>query len=392
MWGTVLYLGEKRSLYRFLLIYIGSSFLLLGVGLSLFFSYEKHRLIDHQYSILKAQSKTIIPELRALHISQETDLIYPQYKEFKSAIYDIEGDYLFGDLPPEILLFENEQWQKNDMLFYLQSVSPYYMGAAYILIQKPIDLESVYALKVRFIVFFVISMFFVTLISFWLGKLFLAPMRDSIMLLDNFVKDATHEINTPVTTILANAELLKSFHPELQSSRELSRIETSSRRLSRIYDDLAYVGLNHQRSRRVERVNISTFIKERIDYFQIFADAKHIEFTNSIEDDISLDIDKEDLTRIIDNLLGNAFKYSRANGSVEVVLDKNNLSIEDSGVGMDEDSKQKVLHRFVRANKSEGGFGLGLSIVSDIAKYYDFELEIGSKPNQGTKVSILWKK
>ena len=57
-----------------------------------------------------------------------------------------------------------------------------------------------------------------------------------------------------------------------------------------------------------------------------------------------------------------------------------------------EESKKEVLERFVRANKSEGGFGLGLSIVVDIVKYYNFDIELQSELRKGTKVSILWKK
>ncbi len=384
--------GEKSSLYRFLLIYIGSTLLLFAVGLTIFYNYQKHRLIDHQNNLLKAQSATLIPELKQLHRSQENTLLYPQYTEFHSAIYDIEGNYLFGDFHPKIVLLENEFWQKDSMLFYLQKISPYFLGAAYIVTQKPIDYTPIYMLKMRFIVSFAVAMFFITLIAYWLGRLFLAPMRHSITLLDDFTKDATHELNTPVSTILANAELLRNFHPELENSKELRRIETASKRLSRIYDDLAYLRLNHQRHRAVVLVNISIFIKERLEYFQSIADAKQINLSHSIIDGITLSIDKEDLARIVDNLLGNAFKYSTSGGRVEVILNKEYLSIEDNGIGIDNNAKKKVLERFVRANKSEGGFGLGLSIVAEITKYYGFDLKLQSKPNQGTKVSILWEK
>ncbi len=384
--------SEKRSLYRFLLIYIGSTLLLFAVGSAIFYNYQKHRLIDHQNTLLKAQSATLIPELKQLHRSQENRLIYPQYTEFHSAIYDIESNYLFGDFHPKTILLENEFWQKDAMLFYLQKVSPYYLGVAYIVTQKPIDFAPIHMLKMRFIISFAIAIFFITLIAYWLGRLFLAPMRHSITFLDDFTKDATHELNTPVSTILANAELLRNFHPELENSKELRRIETASNRLSRIYDDLAYLRLNHQRHRAIELVNISTFVKERLEYFQSIADAKQIDLSHNITEGVALSMDKEDLTRIVDNLLGNAFKYTSAGGRVKVTLNKEYLSIKDNGIGIDNNAKREVLQRFVRANKSEGGFGLGLSIVADIAKYYGFDLKLQSEPNKGTKVSIVWEK
>lgn len=278
------------------------------------------------------------------------------------------------------------------MLFYVQKISPYYLGTAYIVIQKRVNYKPIYAVELRLISTFIIAIFLITLIAYWLGKLFLSPMRNSITLLDDFIKDTTHELNTPVSTILTNAELLKSFHPQLQSSKELLRIESASKRLSRIYDDLTYIHLNHQRHHNIERVNISDILKERIDYFKPILDAKGIAFTYTADENIFLDIDKEDITRIIDNLLGNAVKYTMSSGGVDVILNRDYLSIKDNGIGIDESSKKEVLQRFIRANKSEGGFGLGLSIVVDIAKYYNFDFELQSELKNGTKVSVLWKK
>ncbi len=384
--------SEKRSLYRFLFIYIGSTLLLFTIGSSIFYSYEKHRLIDEQNTLLKAQSTTLFSELKQLHSSQNNELIYPQHSEFHSAIYDIDSNYLFGDFHPNIVDFKNEFWQKDEMLFYLQKISPYYLGAAYIVTRKPIDPTPINMLQMQLITAFLIAIVFISLIAYWLGHLFLAPMRHSITLLDDFTKDATHELNTPVSTILANAELLKSYYSELENSKELQRIETASKRLSQIYDDLAYLRLNHQRHRVVEAVDIATFVQERLEYFQSIADAKQIHLWHNISKGVSLCIDKEDLTRIVDNLLGNAFKYTPSGGSVNVTLNKECLSIEDTGIGIDDAAKKEVLQRFVRANKSEGGFGLGLSIVADIAKHYGFNLKLQSEPNKGTKVSILWEK
>lgn len=387
-----MFASEKSSLYRFLLIYIGSSILFLAIGLVISFKYEKHSLIDSQNSLLKAQSAILLPELRELHKSNEDELSYPQHTDFSSAIYDIDGKYIFGDFHPKSVYLDKEFYQKDNILFYVQKVSPYYLGTAYIVVRKVVDYKPIDSIKVRLISTFIVAIFLITLIAYWLGKLFLSPMRNSITLLDDFIKDTTHELNTPVSTILANAELLKSFYPQLEDSKELLRIETASKRLSRIYDDLAYIHLNHQRHHNKEEVNISNFLKERIDYFKPILDAKGINFTLTVRDNVFLEIDKEDITRIIDNLLGNAIKYTISNGDIEVILNEEYLRIEDNGIGIDEDAKKEVLERFVRANKSEGGFGLGLSIVVDIVKYYNFEIELHSEIKKGTKVSILWKK
>ena len=384
--------SEKSSLYRFLFIYVGSSLLLLAIALVLSFKYEKHHLIDSQNSLLKVQSEALYAKLRELHKSKWSELTYPVYSGFRSAIYDIDKNYIFGDFHPESVDLDKEFYQKKDMLFNVQKISPYYLGVAYIVVQKRVNYKPIDAMKARLISTFVIAIFLITLIAYWLGKLFLSPMRNSITLLDDFIKDTTHELNTPVSTILANAELLKSFYPQLQDSKELLRIESASKRLSRIYDDLTYIHLNHERHHNIVSVNVSDILKERIDYFKTILDAKGVDFTYNISDNIFLDIDKEDMTRIIDNLLGNSVKYTMSSGEVQVILNRDCFSIKDNGVGIDEGSKQKVLERFTRANKSEGGFGLGLGIVADIVKYYNFDIELQSELKKGTKVSVLWKK
>ena len=387
-----MFASEKSSLYRFLLIYIGSSLFLVAIGLVIFFNYEKHRLIDFQNSLIKVQSAVLVSELRELHKSKEHEIIYPKHSEFSSAIYDIDKNYIFGDFHPNSPSLDKEFYQKNNILFYVQKIYPYYLGTAYIVVQKPLDDKPIISVKTRLIIGFVIVIFFITLIAYWLGKLFLSPMRNSITLLDNFIKDTTHELNTPVSTILTNAELLKDFYPELENSKELGRIESASKRLSRIYDDLAYLHLNHKRHYNIEQVDISEFLKKRIDYFKTIAKAKQIQLTYNIDESVLLNIDKEDITRIVDNLLGNALKYTLPNGKVELVLTNEYLSIKDNGIGIDKAVKDEVFQRFTRANKSEGGFGLGLSIVVDIVKYYNFDIELQSQVKKGTKVSILWKK
>lgn len=391
-----MFASEKSSLYRFLLIYIGSSLSLVAIALVIFFNYEKHRLIDFQNSLIKVQSAVLVSELRELHKSKKYEITYPKHSEFHSAIYDIDKNYIFGDFHPKNPDLDNEFYQKdyqeNSMLFYVQKIYPYYLGSAYIIVRKPVNDEPITSMKTRLIFGFIIVIFFITLIAYWLGKLFLSPMRNSITLLDDFIKDTTHELNTPVSTILTNGELLKNFYPQLENSKELGRIESASKRLSRIYDDLAYLRLNHQRHHNIEKIDISRFLKERVEYFKTIANAKQIQLTYSIDESVSLHIDKEDITRIVDNLLGNALKYTMSNGRVDIILNSESLSVKDNGIGIDKKVKDEVFQRFTRANKNEGGFGLGLSIVADIVKYYNFDIELQSEVKKGTKVGILWKK
>jgi len=73
-----------------------------------------------------------------------------------------------------------------------------------------------------------------------------------------------------------------------------------------------------------------------------------------------------------------------------VALDDEKLEISDTGIGIKQKDIDTITHRFKRANKSEGGFGIGLDIVNQVVNSYGFRLEIDSKENQGTTVRIRW--
>ena len=77
-------------------------------------------------------------------------------------------------------------------------------------------------------------------------------------------------------------------------------------------------------------------------------------------------------------------------GFVKIVLTKNGFSIEDSGKGISKENLENLFVRYSRFDKSVGGFGIGLNIVSLITKEYDFSINVKSELNIGTKVEIKW--
>ena len=261
------------------------------------------------------------------------------------------------------------------------------MNVSYILLQKNINYNSIDSLRNKILIFMVFIFMFLCFLGFFLGRLFIAPMKESISLLNSFIEDTTHELNTPISTILANIELIEMFG-NCENKEEMKRIEIASKSLSHIYNDLTYLKLNHQYNRVITKVNVSILLKERINYFFTKIEAKNISINLNIADNIVYNIDLNDAIRIIDNLISNAIKYNKNGGELNIKLSKYELVISDNGIGIATQDIQDIFKRFKRANKSEGGFGIGLNIVHQIAEDYRLKIEIKSTINIGTTVII----
>jgi two-component system OmpR family sensor kinase len=137
---------------------------------------------------------------------------------------------------------------------------------------------------------------------------------------------------------------------------------------------------------------MSRLVEERMVYFSAMAEAKGLQVTVNAAPDVMLQIDKNDAIRLVDNLISNAIKYNRSKGLLDVDLTKEVFSVKDTGIGIRSKDLSTILHRFKRANKSEGGFGVGLDIVNQVVNSYDFILEINSTEDEGTEVSVKWEK
>ncbi len=381
--------SEKRSLIRFLILYLGSTFILFSIASWLFYISSKHHLLDQQRESIKYEAEHIKLQLRTLHQSNAAKLVYPSHAHIQSAIYDLDKTYIFGTLKAEQTLDINKY---ENRLYHTVKVVPYYLGAAYLLVAKDINYEPIKKLQKNIILFMLAAGVFFTILGYFLGKLFIAPMRDAMEKMNHFIQDTTHELNTPISTILTNIEMIETFGKHDENSTELKRIEIASKTLSRIYDDLTYLNLNHKYHRNIVNLNMSTLVEERMVYFSAMAEAKGLEVTVTTVPNVILQIDKNDAIRLLDNLISNAIKYNRSKGILHVRLTKDLFSVKDTGIGIRSKDLSTILQRFKRANKSEGGFGIGLDIVNQVVSSYGFILEINSKEGEGTEVNVKWEK
>jgi len=139
--------SERRSLFRFLSIYLGSTLILFFLATAILYHYQKHNIIDNQLSKLHIQAQNITQKLRELHATFNNPLIYPLDKSYDSAIFDINREYIFGTFKPKDILWNKNFYTKDGYLYYIYSIKPYYLGASYLVISNLINQQPIIHLK-----------------------------------------------------------------------------------------------------------------------------------------------------------------------------------------------------------------------------------------------------
>ena len=388
--GIDLTKSETRTLLAFSLLYSFLVLVILSVVTFLYYQFQKDLMLQEKRQILQNYSNNLIFQLKELHVNFDKTNIYPRDDKFQSAIFDSDKKEIFSTLKSHNVSFDEVIYLSENQIHFIKEPESYYLGSKYVIIEIPDDNIWFENIKYKMIIGFLLAFLFMIVIGYFISKLFLRPMRDALHLLDRFIKDTTHELNTPVTAIITNIEMINKDLLDEKLAKKINRIEIGAKTISNIYEDLTFVTLNNQIISNNENINLSNILKQRVDFFNSIATMKKIEFETYIKDDIFIFCDTKKISKLIDNLLSNAIKYNKIGGTIKVVLTKNSLSIEDTGKGISKENIDNLFDRYTRFDKSVGGFGIGLNIVSLIAKEYDFKIEVSSSIDVGTKVKIRW--
>ncbi len=347
-------------------------------------------MLREQNSQLKAYSDELISKLRYLHENFSQDRHYPRSEHYNSAIYDSSKKEIFSTLQTKDIDLTKHIYIVGNKIHYIRILERYYLGTMYLVIEVNDNEKWFNFFKIKVLVYGVILFLILLIAGYFLLKMLLRPMRESLYLLDRFIKDTTHELNTPVSAILMNIETLSREGLDEKNAKKIHRIDIAARTISTIYNDLTYVALKNQVQSKDEDVNLAALLRERVEFFRILATQKKLSYELELDEEANLIIDRGKITRVIDNLLSNAIKYNKRAGSIKVILKKDYFMISDTGIGMKKRDIKEVFERYSRFNKSEGGFGIGLNIVAAIASEYDLVIDIDSQLNVGTKVKISW--
>jgi len=201
---------------------------------------------------------------------------------------------------------------------------------------------------------------------------------------DLFVKKIMHEINTPVSIISLNNEILEKKYG---MSKEIDAIKASTKTLSSIYGDLSYKIKKESREYKISQINLLNFVSKRVVFFDELANIKDININIECTEELIVYINRYELERVIDNTLSNAIKYSKESCDINIYFGKEKdsyfLIIEDFGVGIE--NCDLIFKAYYQQSNKKQGLGLGLNIVKEICDKYGIEIEVQSEKRKGTK-------
>jgi len=235
---------ERRSLTRFLTLYLGSVFILLAIIGYLFFENNKASMKSAIKFEMLYKSRMLFSEIvleAMLHVndgmtikSRDAFLEKLKHCRFKVGYYDEDGKRIFTEIEDPVD-FDKDFYSKNGQYVAVTRNKSVHLGVKYIVLQETELTEQIHALRIKIIGYLLFSFILMGIVGYFLGRLFLKPVREQIESLDRFISDTTHELNTPISAILMTTQSLKGTE-----DKKIKRLEASAKRLSVMYSSLTY--------------------------------------------------------------------------------------------------------------------------------------------------------
>jgi len=203
-------------------------------------------------------------------------------------------------------------------------------------------------------------------------------------MIDNFIANIVHDINTPIATIMLNVKsiLRKTQESPKNEPKKLNRILSSAKQLTDMQHDLLALADENNEIEK-ELVDLALICEEIVDGFKLQYPSQP--FEESVESQ-KVEVNPVDIRRIIQNLLSNAIKYNRNENLIKIYTEETNLVIEDQGKGMEH--PEKVFEKNYREDYSIQGNGLGLASVLAMLKRNDIEISVKSDIDVGTNIVL----
>ena len=215
-----------------------------------------------------------------------------------------------------------------------------------------------------------------------------------------FVADVSHELKTPITSIMGYADtLLEGEYDDVTRNKFLNVIASEARRMAKLVTDLLALSRYDNNKIKIEKTefDLGELVKKCQEKLEIEISKKNHKVENLVTANVPLVYaDKSGIERVVLNILSNSIKYTKENGNIKIyvgfVYNDAYIKVIDNGIGIPEADLPRIFERFYRVDKARsrefGGTGLGLSIAKEILNQNNGSIDIKSEVGKGTEVVI----
>ena len=212
-----------------------------------------------------------------------------------------------------------------------------------------------------------------------------------------FTANVSHELKTPLTSISGYAEIIETGMAKGDDVTKFAgKIRHEAKRMLVLISDIIKLSkLDADEIDLTENIDLPSVVDEVCEHLQDSAEKLGIRIYREGSSEIFKGNSTE-IYELVYNIVDNAIKYNRPNGSIKIALENKKLIVSDTGIGISEKDQKRMFERFYRADKSRsratGGTGLGLSICKHVAEHHHAKIVVESTVNVGTIFSIsFWE-
>lgn len=243
----------------------------------------------------------------------------------------------------------------------------------------------------------ILALLIIFIISIFISKWAVKPIEENLEQQKHFIANASHDLKTPITVMMANNSILFENEDKTIKSQkqwiESNKNETN-RLLMLVNSMLDLIKSETHTNGETEKINLSEIVNACVLSFESLAYDKKIKFVSEIDDDIFIVANKDDIEKLIATLIENAFKHAAIDDTISVTLRGKKLSINNKLTYIDEDDLAHIFDRFYMADKSrenkdnKQSHGLGLAIAAELAKNNKAKIYATSNKQNGTSFTV----
>lgn len=376
----------KRLRRKFIVVNMAIVTVMLAVIFGLILFFTKSNMEQESIQMLRSVSMMPIqqhdihnkaPQKAPPSVFAVYKLPDTRYNAWGSEVVDFSNNELLSEIYNKALNTNAETGiiEEYDLRFHLRR-NPFEEAIFFADISG--EIKTLRQLTYTCIFIAVLSLILFFAISVLLARWTVKPIETAWNQQKQFVADASHELKTPLTVIMTNAEMLLDDKHTTEKRMQFSEsILTMSKQMRGLTESLLELARsdNHSKEITFEDVDFSNLISEAVLPFEPLYYEKELTLDCEIQDNITLSGDSTQLCRLADILLDNAMKYSYPNTAVTVSLKKHKdyciFSVSSYGDTITKPDLKNIFKRFYRVDKARNAnhsYGLGLSIAESIAK------------------------